>query len=449
LSTIKDKVNDLFGLLSNAFKQMKAVLDHTPEQLKVLKDNNVVDAGAKGFYHFLDGFIRGLNGEDTEIDLKETNELFLHVEHFEESQHRYCTEVLIEGKNMSLSAIKKMLLPFGDSLVVAGHKDLARIHIHTDKPASVFEIIEPVGTIIDQKVDDMKRQFEVANHRLHKIALVTDSIADLPDGYAESKQIHVLNLSMLINDVTYYDKLTIENSRFYQLMHDLKEYPKSSQPNPRTIENLYSFLTTYYDEIIVITVSGKMSGTYQAFLNGAKLFSDHKIKVIDSLQNSVAEGVLVKKAMELIEQGNTYDEVIKQIEHLKSQTKILVSVQTLKYMIRSGRLKKSVGFIGKLVNLKPIISIDDEGMGIIEAKAFSTKKSDQLIFDHITKIVEESGIETYALVHVNALDRVAKYSDVLERITGFKPDYVSEISSIVAMNAGIGSVAIAYIKKIK
>ena len=72
-----------------------------------------------------------------------------------------------------------------------------------------------------------------------------------------------------------------------------------------------------------------------------------------------------------------------------------------------------------------------------------------LFFDHIKKVVQEQGIETYALVHVNALDRVSKYSQVLESITGQKPDYVSEISSIVAMNAGIGSVAVAYIKKIK
>ena len=102
-----------------------------------------------------------------------------------------------------------------------------------------------------------------------------------------------------------------------------------------------------------------------------------------------------------------------------------------------------------MINLKPIISIDNEGMGIVEEKAFSTKKSDQLIFKHIKKVVEETGIETYALVHVNALDRVKTYSDELERITGVKPDYVSEISSIVAMNAGIGSVAVAYIKKEK
>ena len=449
LSAIKDKATDFVTLLSTAFEQMKKELEHTKDLLPVLKENKVVDAGAKGFYHFLDGFIRGFKGEDIEIDMKDTLETHLHVDHFEETQTRYCTEVLIEGKDMNLDSIKALLHPQGDSLVVAGHKGLARVHIHTDDPAKVFELIEPVGQIIDQKVDDMKKQFEVANHRKHKIALVTDSIADLPDHYAEDKQIHVLNLSLLINQVTYFDKLTIENSRFYQLMNDLKEYPKSSQPNPKTVENLYSFLTTYYDEIIVITVSSKMSGTYQALLTGKKAFPNHKITVIDSLQNSVAEGMLVKKAMTYIEQGHDYNTIIEKIEKDKKLTKILVSVKTLKYMIRSGRLKKTTGLVGKMINLKPIISIDTEGMGIIEAKAFSLGKSDQLIFDHIKQVHETAGIEAYALVQVNAMDRVHKYVKELEKITGQKPDYISEISTIVAMNAGIGSVAVAYIKKEK
>ena len=449
LRDIKDKATDFVSLLSKAFDQMKKELENTKELLPILKENKVVDAGAKGFYHFLDGFIRGFKGEDIEIDIKDTIETHLHVDHFEETQTRFCTEVLIEGNDMNLDAIKSLLHPQGDSLVVAGHKGLARVHIHTDDPAKVFELIEPVGQIIDQKVDDMKKQFEVANHRKHKIALVTDSIADLPDHFAEDNQIHVLNLSLLINQVTYFDKLTIQNSRFYQLMNDLKEYPKSSQPNPKTIENLYSFLTTYYDEIIVITVSSKMSGTYQVFSKGKQAFPNHKITVIDSLQNSVAEGMLVKKAMSYIEQGHDYETIIEKIEKDKKLTKILVSVKTLKYMIRSGRLKKTTGLVGKMINLKPIISIDAEGMGIIEAKAFSLGKSDQLIFDHIKQVHETAGIEAYALVQVNAMERIDHYVKTLESITGLKPDYISEISTIVAMNAGIGSVAVAYIKKEK
>lgn len=449
LSTLKKNTIHIITLLENAFKYLKEDLEKTLELLPILKENKVVDAGAKGFYHFLDGFIHGLKGEEIVVEIKESIEVDLHVDSFSENQTRYCTELLMEGKNLNSYSIKALLHPYGDSLVVAGNKELVRVHIHTNDPSKIFELAENIGQVIDQKVDDMKRQFEVANKRKHSIALVTDSIADLASGFDEDNQIHVLNLPLFINQVTYFDKLTIKNERFYQMMNELKEYPKSSQPNPKSIENLYSFLTTYYDSIIVISVSSKMSGTYQAFVQGTKAFPNSNITVIDSLQNSVSEGLLVTKAMEMINNGMKHDEIVTNINALKNNTKILVSVKTLKYMIRSGRLKKTTGFLGNLLNLKPIISIDSEGMGIIHDKAFSIKKSNHLIFEHIKTVHESDGIESYALVHINAPSRAAEYAKELESITNIKPLYISEISTIVAMNAGIGSVAVAYIRKDK
>ncbi|MFA7377129.1 MAG: DegV family protein, partial [Acholeplasmataceae bacterium] len=425
LNELKESIKDIQILLKQAYKDLALALEQTKDQLAILKTSKVVDAGAKGYYHFLEGFIKAMDGEEINIDIKDTVDEIVHVDHFELGQTRYCTEVLIEGKDLKQEKIKHLLHPFGDSVVVAGSDEIRRVHIHTNTPEKVFERLEPVGKIIDQKVDDMKRQFEVSNHKKHDIALVTDSIADLPIEYIEDNQIHVLNLSLLINDVTYFDKLTIENSRFYQLMNHLKEYPKSSQPNPKTIENLYSFLTSYYKQIIVITVSSKMSGTYQAFLNGKKNFKDAQITVIDSIQNSVAQGMLVKKASCYINQGCDYETIIDKIEHDKKRLKILVSVKTLKYMIRSGRLKRTTGLVGNLINLKPIISIDDEGMGIIFDKAFSISSSDQKIFNHIKEVIRTEGIESYALVHINALDRLAYYEQELTNITGMKPDYVT------------------------
>ncbi len=447
LNELKGTIKDIQVLLKQAYKDLALALEQTKDQLAILKTSKVVDAGAKGYYHFLDGFIKAMDGEEINIDIKDTVDEIVHVDHFELGQTRYCTEVLIEGKDLKQEKIKHLLHPFGDSVVVAGNDEIRRVHIHTNTPEKVFERLEPIGKIIDQKVDDMKRQFEVSNHRKHDIALVTDSIADLPISYIEENQIHVLNLSLLINDVTYFDKLTIENNRFYQLMNDLKEYPKSSQPNPKTIENLYSFLTSYYKQIIVITVSSKMSGTYQAFVNGKKNFKDAQITVIDSIQNSVAQGMLVKKASSYIIQGCDYETIIDKIEHDKMRLKILVSVKTLKYMIRSGRLKRTTGLVGNLINLKPIISIGDEGMGIIFDKAFSISSSDRKIFNHIKEVIRTKGIESYALVHINALDRLSYYEQELTKITGMKPDYVTDISTIVAMNAGVGSVAISYFKK--
>jgi DegV family protein with EDD domain len=304
-----------------------------------------------------------------------------------------------------------------------------------------------MGLIAEQKVDDMKRQYEAANHKKYPIALVTDSIADLPDEFVDHYQIHMFPINLMINNSNYLDKLTIHSKRFYQMMDTLKTYPTSSQPNPKSLENMFSFLTTYYDQIIVLTVSKEMSGTYQAFVDAANKFKNTKIKVINTKQNSGAEGLLVLKTAKLIEEGLSFEDIVKKVESLTNKTKILVSVQTLKYMVRSGRLSKVTGIIGKVLNLKPIISIDDDGKGIIFEKSLSVKKANKVIKKHIEEIVLNYGIESYAIVHANALDRAKDYQKTFLEIIGKEAEYIMDISTIVAMNAGIGTVAIAYIRK--
>lgn len=447
LESIHQGSKDVISVLQKAVESLKTDLIKTKEQLPILKSSDVVDAGAKGYLHFITGFTNAFLGEDIEITTQDMPEAHIHLESFSPDQTRYCTEVLIEGKNMQLAAVKQLLQPLGDSMVVAGHESLIRVHIHSNSPDKVFELLEPVGTIVDQKVDDMKRQFEVANHQKHKIALVTDSIADLPTTYVEENQIHVFNISVVINEVTHFDKLTIKNERFYSMMDTLTTYPKSAAPNPKSVENLYSFLSTYYDEIIVLTVSSKMSATYNTFVQAKATFPNQRIYVIDSIQNSAAEGLLVYEANEQIKLGKSALDIVSYIESLKRKTKILVSVKTLKYMVRSGRVKKVVGVVGKILNLKPVISIDDEGNGIIFDKAFSQRMSDKKIFNHIKAVMSSSGIKSYALVHVNDPNRAAYYESIMTELTGLKPLYTSDISTIIAMNSGIGTVAVAYIRK--
>ncbi len=306
--------------------------------------------------------------------------------------------------------------------------------------------MDGIGQIAEQKVDDMKRQFETANHRKYPIALVTDSIADLPESMIDQYQIHMYPLNLLINDTNYYDKVTIQNSRFYELMDSVKTYPTSSQPNAKNLENFFSFLTTYYKDVIVVTVSKKMSGTYQAFVDAAAKFKNARINIIDSKQNSGSEGLLVMKAAEMIDQGLPYEEILETVESLTAKSKILVSVKTLKYMVRSGRVSKVTGLLGKIMNLKPVISIDEDGNGIIFEKSLSLKSSNKKIQTHIENVQQTEGIETYAIVHCNALDRAQEYALKYEKIIGKKPAYIMDISTIIAMNAGIGTVAIAYIK---
>ena len=446
LKEFKKATTNAIDLFLRAYEVLKEELAKTPEKLQVLKDNHVVDAGAKGFVHFIEGFIKGFKGEDVVIEQHDVVEE-LHVDHLEESQFRYCTEALIRGENLDVDELRSKLDTFGDSLVVAGSNKTVRIHIHTDHPQNVFSYLDGFARIAEQKVDDMKRQFEAANHKKYPIALVTDSIADLPVEMIDHYQIHQIPINLRINDSDYLDKITIQSSRFYEMMDSLKVYPTSAQPTIKTLENFFSFLTTYYKDILVVTVSEKMSGTYHSFTEAAKKFKNHNIRVINSKQNSGAEGLLVLKAAKLIEEGKSIDEIISEMNEITAKSKILVSVKVLKYMVKSGRLTKLSGTLANLMHLKPVISINEEGAGIIFAKSLSIDSADKKIYQHIKEIVSTYGIESYAIVHANALDRATDYQKKYTKLIGMEPEYIMDISTVVAMNAGIGTVAIAYIRK--
>ncbi|MBW9159689.1 DegV family protein [Clostridium tagluense] len=123
--------------------------------------------------------------------------------------------------------------------------------------------------------------------------------------------------------------------------------------------------------------------------------------VINSKLNSGAEGLLVLEAAKLLESGKNYEQVVEIIEETINRAKIYVSVNTFKYMVRGGRVSAMKGFIGKILNLKPIISIDENGKGIAFGKTFSTKANTKKILDIVKKANQENRIISYNVVHAN------------------------------------------------
>lgn len=155
----------------------------------------------------------------------------------------------------------------------------------------------------------MYNQEAIVNRRKHKIALLTDSIADLPQEYIDEHQIQVVH---------YFDKLTIQPTRLLELVSSEMQLPTSSQPSPKQIDNLLDYLSTYYESIIIITVSKELSGTYNSFCNVAKNYRDREytISIINSKQNSGAQGLLVKKCAEYIQAGLSHNEIVEKVEGL-------------------------------------------------------------------------------------------------------------------------------------
>ncbi|NLC04599.1 MAG: DegV family EDD domain-containing protein [Tissierellia bacterium] len=448
----KDTSMDFYDLLGQPLEVAFKSLEETTSKLKVLQRSKVVDSGAKGFVHFIQGFTEFIKtGKVAEVsEIVEEIHSFHEMDHRDGNiEHRYCTEAMLTCENIDLNILKEKLKDQGDSLIVAGNNTKARIHVHTNTPEKIFQILRQEGNIIQQKVDDMKRQYQAAFDRKYNIALVTDSIADLPEEIMDKYQIHLLPLNLVMEGTSYLDKRTMTAEIFYDILDDLEEYPSSAQPSPKVIEHLYSSLLENYDEILVISVAKEQSGTNNLFQQAAKKMarSGKIIRVIDSKQNSGAEGLLVMKAAEMIHNGESLDNIIQEIEFLRDRTQILVSVNTLKYMVRSGRLSKAGGVLGKLINLKPVVSLDEKGAGSIADMAFSINSNTKKIMNRMKRYNENNKITRYAIVHANNPVRAEEYRRKCVEILNCEPEYIMNISTIVGISAGVGSVAVAYMSE--
>jgi len=453
---LKDVTRNFEEIIIRTLVDAKKSLANTPNLLEILKKSSVVDSGASGFVTFLEGVVEFLKDKNI-IRLHESRDqivagLEIEVEEeiyniTEDITFRYCTEALISNENLNSDEIKNAVKHLGDSLIVAGNSRKLRIHIHTNKPDELFYVLRGKGKIVQQKVDDMKKQYEVVHNRLNKTAILTDSIADLPEQLIEKYQINVIPLNLIIEGSPYLDKLTIKPDKFYSIIDSLKEYPTSSQPTVKSVENIFSFLTSHYESIITIIVSKEMSGTFGTVQKAAEKFikEGKKITVINSKLNSGAEGLLVLEAAKQLEAGKNHEEVVEIIENKIKKTKIYVSVNTFKYMVKGGRVSPMKGFIGKILNMKPIISIDDNGTGIAFGKTFSAKANTKKIQEIVKAANKENKVLAYSIVHANALEKAKELSLKLTDDLGQAPEYVTEISPIVGLNAGIGSIAVSFI----
>ncbi len=465
------ETEDFVEVLSKSLVKAKEALSETPAQLEVLRKSKVVDAGAQGFVYFLEGVVRfarteavsgrANNGQtpgpheplaDSASEPETASDFMENIlPDIVDPTYRYCTQVLIQKDTQELDdrSIRQQLSGMGESLIVGGNRKKIKLHIHCNAPDAVLSKLQKVGTIAEQKVDDMRRQYQIAHQRKYDIALFTDSIADLPPEFMDEHQINMLPLNLIVEGTAYLDKLTVTPGIFYNWLDELKEYPSTSLPSVKVIQQRLEELARYYPSIIVITVAKPLSGTWNAFRLAAAEIAKNgpKITVIDSRLNSGAQGLLVMAAARAIAAGKEHGEVVRIIEDTIPKTKIYVSVDTFKYMVRNGRVSPVKGLIGKLLNIKPIVSLDEEGKGVAFGKSLSRKSNLKNIVNIVSKAHRDREVQQYSIVHASALPTARVYEEKLTNILGFSPEYTEDISPIVGLNAGKGAIAVSYITK--
>jgi len=441
------KTIDFQELLHNGMEAAKKSLENTKTKLESLKKANVVDSGAQGFVYILEGITHFIKkGEIKELDKQVQVEPIKTVAHtditLEDIKFRFCTECLIEGPQIDLKTLRRQIERYGDSIVVAGSEHKARLHIHSNKPAEVFAIARKYGDLLQQKADDMKKQYLVSHNPHPAIALVIDSACDLPQKFIDEQQIHVVPVRVSFGNSTYIDKITITPEYFYDMLLTEPHHPKTSQPPPSEFRNLYQFLLSHYESIISIHIPEAASGTYQNAMAAAREFPEKKISIIDSRSLSIGFGFVAEKAAQLIKEGKDHDEIVREINTFKERTQIFVSIPSLKYLMKSGRVSKAKGLVAKILHIKPILHLDQRGMPQHFSKSFSDMGAVEKVFRLTMEFVKDKKQVRFAVAHANDMRKAEYLTGKLKEKFGDIPITVMQVSPVLGAHAGIGAAAI-------
>ncbi len=441
---------DFVELFKKSLSKAKDSLAKTPDKLLILKKAGVVDAGAQGFVNILEGIVNFIEYGKVK-SLKAITFSARRIKGFNQDQDnaeinfQFCTECLLEGIGLDLKTIKQKLSFLGDSLIIAGSKNKAHIHIHTDKPEDVFAELSKFGTIVKTKVDDMQKQHTKIKLDAQKsIGLVTDSTCDLPSELIKKYNIQIVPIAIQVGEKSYLDQVEIKPKDFCYLLQISDKKISTSQPPPASFKEIYEKVVTKYESIISLHISEKLSGTIQGARVGAKNTKySEKIHIIDSKTSSAALGLLVAEAAQLIQEGFRFEEIIKRLKIATNNVKIFICIPTLKYLMRSGRLSKTKGFLGTLLNLKPIMTVSPDGYIVEAAKVIGQKRVVYKTLDLAVKFAKSVKNPRFAIAHVAVPELAQWYGDKIRTVFNSSKVMISEASPALSVHIGIGGAAIA------
>ena len=447
-----NKEKNFKKILGLSLKHSQDVLNLTKEELEVLKKNKVVDAGAQGFYHFIEGiveyFIDGIILKRKNVSRVELIDDYLEEAGNKVSDYRYCTEIFFEGENFHKKELREIVNSLGDSGIIAFNDGQGKVHVHTNEPSVLAEKIYKLGyRIIENKVDDMAFQVKERAENDRKIALVTDSVADLSKEIVDAYNIHMIPLTITANGSDFLDRVTINSSMLFDMVKENDTLPKTSMPNLKLVKRLFEQLIEHYEEVIYISLSAALSGTHNAIEKLAGDISE-RIHVMDSKKNSAAQGLVVFEAAKMIEKNYDVARIKEALPEIIDHTEIYVAVDNFKYMVLGGRVPKTVGKVGSFLNLRPIVSLDESGKGTAFGGSFSRRGAINKIYKILAEASQKNKIKRAVVTYSSSNFDAEILANKIEKELSIKVEYIHEISNVVAISAGENALAIGFIKEV-
>lgn len=276
---------------------------------------------------------------------------------------------------------------------------------------------------------------------MKKIHIVTDSTADLDKKDIERYGLHVVPLTLQIDNKTYIDGVDIQPEEFLYKMASAKELPKSSQPAVGVFNELYDHLGQDGSSVISIHMTGGMSGTVKSAEAAAEM-TDTNVTVMDSMYISHALTFQVLEAAQMAEAGHTVEEICERLIEIRTQTKLFVVVDKLDNLIKGGRIGKGRGLIGSLLKIKPIATLQD-GVYTPVAQVRSHRQVIAYLFKAFTEETAGKIIRGVAITHANGLAMAEPLKKLIEE-TGITNVSFTFTTPIISTHTGEGAIGFMY-----
>jgi uncharacterized protein len=450
---------DFADLIELLLTRAKAALERTPDLLPQLRAAGVVDAGAKGFVHIMEGVVGFVHGDpfmalDAAPTFDAVEPAVARVEYPAENERfRFCTEALVRGGTLPAAAdVRAALRERGDSLLVIRGQDILKIHVHTDEPERVFSYLRSLGSLATHKAEDMHAQHAAvarsaaAHIQLARrpVSLVTDSACDLPEEIVRAHGIHVVPLTLIYGEHVLLDRIDVTSDSFIERLAR-GERATTSQPPPAAFLAAFRRAAEDGETVLGIILSAALSGTFGSAEAAAKQLDGVQLRLFDSAAASLAQGLLVLRAAELGELGQSAGDITAELARIRDQAGMYFTVDVFDNLLASGRVGRGQVMIAGLLDIKPILSLDRSGSIVPVAKVRGSHNVPVRMLDLLAgRIPAEARRLRFGIVHVGCPEIVTRMSSLLRERFGEHEVVAAPASPVLATHLGMGAWGIAW-----
>lgn len=284
------------------------------------------------------------------------------------------------------------------------------------------------------------------------VKIIVDSASDITVAYAEKYGIGFAPLKTTLAGQEYRDGIDIVPDEFYEKLVANKELAYTSQVNMEEFSELFRDAVAAGDDVVLITISSGLSGTYQSAVIAAEEYPG-KVFVVDSLSATAGEQVLLQQAIKLREEGKSAEEIFAALEELKKRMRLFVRVETLEYLKRGGRISKTSAFVGGVLSIKPVLTLNSDGKLETVGKARGIRQSHKLMNESIASC---GGIDfslPVAMTYAGNTDdgAVKDYLEDSAAVFGDNRDklQIGQLGCVIGTHTGPGAIVIAFVPKAK